>query len=264
MPCRNSPPSPAELIACQARAHAEVIGEDWQRISWPGDEPPDYDDWAEVLTPFLIEHPMRRSTRDMISLHEAGHVIAFERLGMLAAGAHIEGSSRGEWSGTATAINRSYRRLRPPYWAPEEFRAEAVAAFAGPVAEELFGGGSALASIGELLGACLCAEFAAQLRDEDDERVAVDEALTCAISLVERYGPAIREAAALLSSRKHIWRGNRKVQKILAGVPQDPFDAGPLSPRGQALHDKIVAGINRMWVLGREVVATWELVEAGL
>jgi hypothetical protein len=268
MPRRNPASSPATLITRQARDHAEAIGRDWRRISRPGDEPPNYDDWAEALTPFLREHPMRRATQQMASLHECGHLIAFERLGMVAAQAHIEGSAfgRGGWAGKANALNHAYRRLLPPYWDPEEFRGEAISAFAGPVAEELWGDGDALDSIGELLGASLCAEFPARLRGEDGESgvIAVKNAVACAISLAEQYGPAMREIAALLSRRKRISRWQPSVLKILQAIPQGPFDAGPLSACGQTLHDKIVAGIEHMLILSREVVAGWKLAEAAL
>jgi hypothetical protein len=76
------------------------------------------------------------------------HMIAFERLGMVAFKAQVHGSAFGHhgWGGTATAINHAYRRILPPYWDPSEFRSEAISAFAGPVAEELLGDGDALGS----------------------------------------------------------------------------------------------------------------------
>ena len=119
---RNTPPSEAELIARQALGHAKAIGMGLgARISVPGDPPPDYNDWAKCLMPFLTEHPMRHATEEMVSLHEAGHYIAFERLGMIATFASIAGSAfdRCGMGGEAGALKAA---APAPYWDPEEFR----------------------------------------------------------------------------------------------------------------------------------------------
>jgi hypothetical protein len=198
---------------------------------------------------------MQPLTRALAAIHEAGHFIAFERLGMVAGEAYIVGSpfGRNGWSGgaiawRAAAIARSRADYAPSSSSPNELRVEAISSFAGPVAEELLGGGDARHNISELIGACVCAERAAQLSREGREAVA--RALTRTISLVEQYEHVIRGIATVLDRKKSIWRHDQPVRKILAGVPQGPFDAAPLSAKGQALCNKIVGALAELPSLG--------------
>jgi hypothetical protein len=252
MPRRNSPSNTAELFERQARAHAQLIARDWPTTIGPDrDEWPDIDTLTKHLARFLIEHPLQPGTQEMAGLHEGGHVIGYERIGMLAASAEIHGSAfnRYGWGGSATPINRAARL--PPYLDPNEFRAEAISALAGPVAEELFGDGDALSSIGEVIAGFFWAMRAAQLEDKDD-LAAMNEAVTCAISLAEQYEAAIRKIAELLARKKRIGRWQPSIRKILLAIPQGPFSARPLSVRGQTLFDKIAEGCDRLAVIGRE------------
>jgi hypothetical protein len=255
----------ADLIARQACAQAEVIGRDW-RILFGPDEPWDNDVTAKALVPFLTEHPMRSASQLAIAIHEVGHLIAFERLGMIATHAYIEGSALGRrgWGGEANAVNRAEhanRHLPPPYWGPDVLWNEAVSALAGPVAEERLGGGDAWGgsftgdawgSIGELIAASFWAAEARRLDGQDDEREAFCDALRVAIHIVELYPTAIREIAGMLVRRRRIYATDRSVKKILADIPQGPIDAKPFSERGQALFDKIVNGLDRFLALSRE------------
>jgi hypothetical protein len=151
----------------------------------------------------------------------------------------------------------------PPYLAPAELHNEAISALAGLIAEELFGDGDALSSVGELVGGVLYARRAAWLVGTD-ELEGADEALICAISLVEHNETAIRKIAELLARRKRISRWQPSVLKILDGIAQGPLVTKPLSVLGQALFDKIKSALEELAPLIVELATGEELQEAGL
>lgn len=210
---RQAPSAHTERIVGQARNHARVRGHDYRTIfgphEWWADEP-----LIGPLEEFLTRHPMSAASKEMVALHEAGHSITFERLGMWMAFAHIHGSAFGHygWSGGASARNSVVWDPRPETWDLAAFRGEARSALAGPIAEELLGGGDALGSIGELAGARCWAERVAELEGREEHEV-VREVVISATSLVERYEGDIRDLADVLARRKRISRFDCPVKK---------------------------------------------------
>ena len=106
----------SERLRAQARAHVSLIS-DACRAFYPH-VPRDPEGTSRtVLELFLARHPMRAATKEQAAIHEAGHFVAFERLGLLAAKAEIHGSAfgRGGWGGAAGSPARrapASRRLR--------------------------------------------------------------------------------------------------------------------------------------------------------
>ena len=103
----SSPLTPDEVVAQQALGHARTVYYHWRQlfgVAAPYAEQP----ILQMFEEYLLRHPMRKATQMMAALHEAGHYIAFERLGMLATFAHIRGSARGRdgWSSGANAAER--------------------------------------------------------------------------------------------------------------------------------------------------------------
>ena len=118
------------------------------------------------------------------------------------------------------------------------FFREAQGVLAGPLAEDLLGGGDALSSIGELVEASLLAERAGQLRNRN-ETEAWREALLGAVSLVECHAPEVLDIAVLLERRGRISRAQPSIRKILSRVKQAPIDTRAVSERGAALARRI-------------------------
>jgi hypothetical protein len=71
-----------------------VIGDDYRTIFGPHESRAD-EPLIRPLEEFLTRHPMSPASKEMVALHEAGHSITFERLGMWMAFAHIHGSAFG-------------------------------------------------------------------------------------------------------------------------------------------------------------------------
>ena len=231
----NPPPSP-ELIACQALDHAEIIGCDY-KTAYGLDAPWDDDASAQITSYHsLTRYPMQVRTRSATSIHEAGHCIAFENLGMVALQAEIYAPlfEDAGWTGAASSLNYAGCGQTPRHWEPNEFRRGAVSALAGPVAEELLGDGDAISNVGELIAAAIYARRAEQLEGRDGRRAA-RKSLVTAISLVELHEPAIRDIADLLERERHISRDDLQVRTILARIPQEPIDARQLSTRRRAV-----------------------------
>jgi hypothetical protein len=213
-----------------------------------------------VLELFLARHAMRAATKWMVAIHEAGHGVAYERLGLLLRKAEIRGSAGGHsgWGGTAYSFScLSYRR--PQDWDAAALRREAMAALAGPIAEELLGGGDALGSIGELVDASVLALRAADLEGRDAPSEVVHEILHGTISLVERHAPEILGIGGVLTKRKCIYREDRPIRRILARVPQGLIETGPISERGQVLFDKIMGAYTHLVFLIEGVATDEEL-----
>jgi hypothetical protein len=235
--------SPHDLLHAQARGHLnyyikpacrEVLG---LHCNGPFDD----DAALASLKVFLTAHPMRAATMEQAALHEAGHFVLFERLGFLAGTAAIYGSpfGRNGWGGGAC-------RWSPPIYngrlAPDDFLRDAQAALAGPIAEELLGGGDVLGGIGELVDASIRSARAADLAGRDTIEM-WDETLLGAVALVEHHKPEILDIAAVLERQKRISRTDRAVEKILMRVEEAPIDVGLVSERGLALARRITEAL---------------------
>jgi hypothetical protein len=179
-------------LRAQARAHVSVISKAYEAF-FPH-APVDAEGTPRtVLELFLSRYPMRAATRGQAAIHEAGHFVLFERLGLCATTAEIRGSAGGlyGWGGGAHSWNwLTYRG--PEQWDAAALRREAVTVLAGPIAEELLGGGDALGSnIGELVEAVVLALRAADLEGHEARSEVVQEILHGTISLVEHHEPEI-------------------------------------------------------------------------
>jgi hypothetical protein len=234
---------PHDLIHAQARGHLNYYIEPARRevLGLYCNGPFDDDAVLARLKVFLTAHPMGEVTKWLAALHEAGHFVAYERLGFLAGTAEIRGSrfGRGGWGGGAC-------RWSPPIYdgrlAPDDFLRDARGALAGPIAEELLGGGDALHIIGELIDASIRSDRAAELWGRDSIEM-WDETLLGAVALVEHHEPEILDIAALLECRGRISRLDRPVEKILARVTPGPIDRGAVSQRGLALARRVTEAL---------------------
>jgi hypothetical protein len=175
-------------------------------------------------------------TKWLAALHEAGHFVAYERLGFLAGTAEIGESGGGHACPWAPPIY-SYPL------APDDFLRDAQAVLAGPIAEELLGGGDLLgSSIGELIDAAIRSRRAADLAGRDSIEM-WDETLLGAVALIEHHKPEILDIAAVLEREGCIWRTNSAVNKILMRVEEAPIDMRAVSERGLALADRITEAL---------------------
>ena len=250
----------SETLRAQARAHVRQISRAYEAF-YPDVERDEEGMSLTVLELFLAIHPMQAATRGQVAIHEAGHFVAFERLGLLAGDAEIRGSAGGRngWRGRATSWDwRSYRR--PEDWDAPSLRREAVAVLAGPMAEELSGGGDALSGIGELVEASVLA-FRAAASDDRAPSEVLREVLIETISLVERHAPEIRGIGEVLARKKRIFCGDRPIREILARVPRGPIDIRPLSGRGQAIFGKVMGAFEHLGFLIQGVATDEQLGE---
>lgn len=246
MPSLDPSTGRTELAARQAAGHTDQIERDWSTLFG---STANYPEKAirSALTPWLARHPTTGATT--AAVHEAGHFVLFERMGMSAQTAKIHGSAggRGAWTGSAGAWGQPDRTCvaNAKTWGHAPPWGKAIATLAGPIAEELVGEGDALSSIGELVGATLWAVRVGKLRGQPSD-AAVLKAVTEAISLVERLAPEIRDVGEVLARRKRISR-DLSIEKILARVPRGPVRAEPLSEDGQTLGNQIIAAFEQVW-----------------
>ncbi len=253
--------SPAELIASLADGHTASLYHDWRHVLGAA-APYPKQPIREVFAAYLTSYPTPAATKEMVALHEAGHYIAFERLGMIATTAAIRGSAFGRdgWSGGANAIERPDHHwvMNARRWGLALLWNEAIAGLAGPIAEEILGGGDALGSVSELAGAALWVACAAELAGQDGGE-ALRQTVRKAIALVERHEPGIRDIAGALEHKKSISRFDRPVKKILQRVLRGVIANTPLSDEGQTLSDKIMGALAQLEFLGLPVV--WAAAE---
>ena len=228
-----------DLIHAQARGHLNYYIKRACRevLGLHCDGPFDDDAALASLKVFLTAHPMRAATKLQAAIHEAGHFVLFEWLGFLAGTAEIRGSRFGRhgWGGGACRWNPPIYR---PDLASDDFLRDARGALAGPIAEELLGGGDVLRIIGELVDASIRSARAADLAGSEYFEMWYEIVLGT-VALVERHSPEILDIAAVLERKGRISRTDRPVEKILARVEQAPIDMGSVSERGLALARKI-------------------------
>jgi hypothetical protein len=248
MRSHNPPMCPAELTARQAAGHTDQIRREWQLIfgrneSWPEEAV------CAALTPWLAGHPTRGATREQAAIHEAGHFVVFECVEMIACTARIYGprGGGGAWTGTAAPATRAKWSAiyGENFGGSAMVGGEAIAAMAGPIAEELIGGGDALSSIGELIGGSIWAARAGELTNTP-EKAAVSSAVATSVSLVECLAPEIQDIGQVLAHRKHISR-DRSIEKILARMPKGTPVASTLTAPGRAIRDKILGAFDHLW-----------------
>jgi hypothetical protein len=136
-----------------------------------------------------------------------------------------------------------------------------VSILAGPIAEELLGGGDAFASIGELIEASVFA-FRAKDLDGHTSGDILGGVLLETFFLVEDL-PQIQTIAEMLERRKRITSREPSVRKVLASMPRDRIVSAQLSAAGDALMKKIEGGFDELATILVGVLADGELPGAG-
>ncbi len=186
------------------------------------------------LRNFLREHPMRAATREQTAIHEAGHLISFEMQEMVAEYARLEGASfgHGGWGGAANCWERP--SIGPKADARNLLR-DARCALAGPVAEELLGGGDVFGSVGELIDARVLINFAARQVGYQPDALAREELLSVA-NAIEINATALLSISDQLARKREIRR--RHFEKNLAGLnwPRKHFE---ISDRAEVVVHRI-------------------------
>ena len=267
----NLPTYLAERADRRARTYTEEVCREWSTV---------HNDWRSVkplarpfpegpiLQAFLAfeefhltrsHQPDRLNGKMLAALHEAGHFVAFQRVGLMASGAHIHGTPFGRdgWWGGANGYNRpgpfdvacAKKDGLAAVGGEGRFLGEATAALAGPLAEALLGRGDFSCGLHELVGAALWAALTANLtgRNEIDALV---ETVRKTVALIDVCEFPIRDIADLLVRRKRIWRDERPVKKILARVPRGQIIATQLSRDGQALFEDVTSALAHLEFLG--------------
>lgn len=157
------------------------------------------------------------ASRETVAAHECGHFVAYEHEGMCAGTAHIKGSAfdRNGYGGRAQNWDDPLY-LEPGHWEhdPKDFNRFARVTLAGPIAEEIIGGGDAMANIGELMNARVYSDRAADLIGEL-YGVVWTENVRKTVAMVERFQFQIVELAEMLAKRKEITRDSPSVRKVL-------------------------------------------------
>jgi hypothetical protein len=237
---RLDPPlTPADVVRSQARGQLGPLNCTYDALWRRGPR----NEELGALEAFILRHPTTAATKEQAASHEAGHSIAHECLGMMMHAATIAGPpfGRGGWGGTA-----QYRELfYGPWggeWYPDAMQRGATAMLAGPIAEELIGGGDALSSVGEVVAASVLMRRAAELLGRDTIEM-WEETLLGAVALVERHRPEILDIAVVLERRKRISRTDSAVNKILMRVEEAPIDIRAVSQRGLALAHRITKAL---------------------
>ncbi len=217
----------AEYLAQRKKEHLGDLvrrqtlrGVDKAGALWPGSEEAARAIILRSLEAWQRASPWRPGTREQVALHEGGHFIAFQAVGMIAASAKIEGppGGRGGWGGEATCWDRpvlEYRGRWPV--TAEHVLAEAVSDLAGPAAEHFMGGGDFYSSPGEIIEVSLLARKLAEMKGIDHGQAMVD-VLARTIALLDRYDLVIRDVADALVRRKRITCHEKTVEKLLGQV----------------------------------------------
>ncbi len=206
---------------------------------------------------FRARHPTQAATRKQAELRAAGRFIAFERLAMWATFAVIHGSAGGHrsWEGHAHAMYRAAPKQGREVSPHATFRGEAIAALCALVAEELWGGGDLLNSVGLLVAGASYARRAAELEGRDEDTLA-REVVASAVGLVERHDDNIWAVADMLAADKRIDRRDPAVRDLFASMPRGPLVPAPLSEEGQPLCDKITGALAELRSLGLPMFGT--------
>ncbi len=194
---------------------------------------------CDRLQAFVTKHPMRPGSRTEAALHEAGHLVAYQAGGRVAGMAEIRGTafSAGGWGGSAWAEAPFCTECSPHQHVPREFYRDARDTLAGPLSEDLLGGGDALNNIAELMEARLLSNRAAELQGCDPVQL-WRRTLRRAVALVEFYQDEIRAIAEPLERRKRIMCFRPSMRQILQHVKQSSIGKD-LSDRGKVLFSKV-------------------------
>ena len=174
-------------------------------------------------------------TIEQIALHEAGHFVAAEALGMVATTAEIHGyaGGRGGWGGSAGAWERPVLDRGEWGFTAEEVEHEGAFTLAGPVAEHLFKGGDPYRGLGEILVVCIIAAHLADLRRES-RAITLSNLFASTAQVVRILTPQIEEIAGFLKSQRSIHRAKARVAKCLSRVPRLSIQRLPLLTAGES------------------------------
>lgn len=233
-----------EHLESLARGLTRDTGEDWRYLFGPKKSDNSHDA-VGLLNAFRAKHPTRAATRKQAALRAAGHYLAFERLGMVATFATIRAPEFEErdWQAKADAVYRAHRKADSH--APDAatlFRGEAIAALAGPIAEELFGGGDVLTSISQLSVGKSHAWRAAELKGREKETV-LREVRADAITLVIGHENDIWDVAQMLVKKKRADSRDNLVRNVKARMPRGAVATATLSGTSQHVFEKIGAAL---------------------
>lgn len=199
--------------------------------------PVDRDAIRKTVSP----HPLVPVSREDAAIHESGHFLTDEHEGFHAATACIKGSPFG-WGGKTKNCSDLDFDLAPesaPH-DPKDFSRNARAILAGPIAEELIGGGSVFENFAELIQARVYSDRAAELTP-DLYGVLWIENVRRTVAIVEHYQLQILKLAEMLARRREITRLQPSVRKVLTTIMSRAPLPMTLSPEGKALAHRIIA-----------------------
>lgn len=202
-----------------------------------------YDAISAAISVWLPQFLSLNASRETVAAHECGHFVAYEHEGMCAGTAHIKGSAfdRYGWGGGAQYWGDPLY-LEPGRWEhdPEDFCRFARVTLAGPIAEEIIGGGDAMANIGELMNARVYSDRAADLIGEL-HGVVWTENVRKTVAMVERCQFQIVKLAEMLAKRKEITRDSPSVRKVLKIIkPGALITDDELAVKNDALARRII------------------------
>lgn len=198
------------------------------------------EDMLERLPPYKEFRALRRC----VAAHEIGHFVSYQAEGMSAVEATIRstpGDTRG-WGGDAKAWNVPWLEPDNPNPNAEDFNRYARVIIAGPVGEELAGGGKALPNIAELMAARVYSDHAAGLLDELAGPVWVEN-VRRATATVEHYAPQIHALTEMLAKRREVASWQPSVRRILRTIERNLPAAWALSSAGTVLSQRIISTV---------------------
>lgn len=185
-----------------------------------------------------------RATRHCVATHEIGHFVSYQAEGLNAATASIRstpGDPRG-WGGYAKAWDTSWLEPANPNPNAEDFNRYARAIVAGPVSEELVGGGKTLPNIAELMSARVYSDRAASLLNDLSGPVWVEN-VRRATATVEHYAPQIHALSEMLAKRREVASWQPSVRRILRTIEPRLPATWALSPVGTVLSQRIISAV---------------------
>lgn len=230
-------PSAEPVEAAWVAANAARLSETLREIFFDTRVVVDADAVHGVVTNFISTHPEDPPThRRLVAVHEAGHVVAFEATGALFHRAEVKRIDRRSDNWIGEAFSCDPPPLMPRWITSDGALCDAVSTLAGPIAEEMYGGGVVEASPWEVLHSRACVTRAASLSAKQDRR-RWGCVLKLTVALVECNARNIADIADLLMRKERIRRCDRVAQKILSRVtiPAPPH----ISVGGRAIVERL-------------------------
>lgn len=206
-------------------------------------QPPSFDDGAlpAAFRAWLARGQTQWPSKSEAAAHECGHVAAYAAAGvpLIRVKIYPAHSKPGAWLGLAYHAPCHL----PLIWSrdPELFSLLACLTLAGPIAEEIIGGGHALRNLTELWRARAFSDRAAEVSDNHSSAL-WGENVWRAVASVEHYAPQISALAKILERRCEITPELQRVSKVLQNIPPGariPWKA--VSPKGKTLAHSIIA-----------------------